>query len=210
MTKDIKKKSLHELVQEFPEKTYRELEIYRDADRHEESQQIPLTESQKKQEELEPIVKGVCITASMKQDRGEGLKLTELLAIENDKLRNDRTYPDLTEVMAIENDKLKKKGIELSVELSEIKVVLKGTKGVVEEYHRGNVTLTRHLNEAKRTIKNLETRFAEVLEIDEAHQKQMGKVQERLTEVEEDNKKLSGQINNYLKKHEDNIRKSGL
>jgi len=35
------------------------LEIYRDADRQEEAQQIPLTESQQKQEELEPIVKGV-------------------------------------------------------------------------------------------------------------------------------------------------------
>ena len=180
---------MHELAQEFPEKTYRELEIYRDADRHEEAQQIPLTESQKKQEELEPIAKGVCITAALKKDRA---------------------YPDLTEVLAIENDKLKKKGIELLGDLSEIKVVLKGTKGVVEEYHRGNVTLTRHLNEAKRTIKNLETRLAEALEIDEAHQKQMGKLQERLTEVEEDNKKLSEQINNYLKKHEDNIRKSGL
>jgi len=190
MTKDIKKKSIHELVQEFPEKTYRELEKYRDADRQEEAQRIfTHQENEELKEELKEEQQGVCIPAA---------------------LRKDRTYPDLTEVMAIENDKLKKKGIELAVELSEIKVVLKGTKGVVEEYHRGNVTLTRHLNEAKRTIKNLETRLAEVLEIDEAHQKQMGKVQERLTEVEEDNKKLSGQINNYLKKHEDNIRKSGL
>ena len=81
---------------------------------------------------------------------------------------------------------------------------------IVREYHQGNTTLTSHLNEARRTIKNLETRLAEALEIDEAHQKQMGRLQERLTEVEEDNKKLSEQINNYLKKHEDNIRKSGL
>ena len=189
MVKDIKKKSMHELAQEFPEKTYRELEIYRDADRHEEAQQIPLTESQKKQEELEPIAKGVCITAALKKDR---------------------TYPDLTEVMAIENDKLRKETSELLTELTETKVLLKGNKGIVREYHQGNTTLTSHLNEARRTIKNLETRLAEALEIDEAHQKQMGKLQERLTEVEEDNKKLSEQINNYLKKHENNIRKSGL
>jgi hypothetical protein len=51
------KKTIYELAKEFPEKTYRELEIYRDADRIEEAQQIPLTESQKKQEELEPIQK---------------------------------------------------------------------------------------------------------------------------------------------------------
>ena len=57
-----KTKTIHELVKEFPNKTYRELEKYRDADRNEEAQQIflkqeneELTESQQKQEELEPI-----------------------------------------------------------------------------------------------------------------------------------------------------------
>ena len=34
------KKTIHELAQEFPEKTYRQLEIYRDADRQEEAQRI--------------------------------------------------------------------------------------------------------------------------------------------------------------------------
>ena len=34
------KKTLHELAQEFPDKTYSELEKYRDADRREEAQQI--------------------------------------------------------------------------------------------------------------------------------------------------------------------------
>ena len=42
-------------MQKFPDKTYRELEKYRDADRQEEAAQIPITESQKLQEELEPI-----------------------------------------------------------------------------------------------------------------------------------------------------------
>ena len=61
------KKTMHELAKEFPEKTYRELEKYRDADRQEEAQQIitqqeneelkenQLTESQRRQKELEPI-----------------------------------------------------------------------------------------------------------------------------------------------------------
>ena len=35
-----KAKTLHELTKEFPEKTYRELEKYRDADRNEEAQRI--------------------------------------------------------------------------------------------------------------------------------------------------------------------------
>jgi len=34
------KKTMHELAQEFPEKTYRELEKYMDADRQEEAQRI--------------------------------------------------------------------------------------------------------------------------------------------------------------------------
>jgi len=34
------KKTIHELSKEFPEKTYRELEKYRDADRQEEAQRI--------------------------------------------------------------------------------------------------------------------------------------------------------------------------
>ena len=34
------KKTLHELAKEFPNKTYRELEKYRDADRNEEAQRI--------------------------------------------------------------------------------------------------------------------------------------------------------------------------
>ena len=61
------KKTMHELAKEFPEKTYRELEKYRNADRQEEAQRIfvqqeneelkedQLTESQRKQAELEPI-----------------------------------------------------------------------------------------------------------------------------------------------------------
>ena len=61
------KKTIGELAKEFPEKTYVELEKYRDADRQEEAQRIfvqqeneelkedQLTESQHKQKELEPI-----------------------------------------------------------------------------------------------------------------------------------------------------------
>ena len=36
----LTKKTIHELVKEFPNKTYKELEKYRDADRNEEAQQI--------------------------------------------------------------------------------------------------------------------------------------------------------------------------
>jgi len=66
--------------------------------------------------------------------------------------------------------------------------------------------LKEHLDEAKRTIKNLEIRLAESLEVNESHQKLNGKLQERLTEVEEDNKKLAHQITGKL----NHVRKAGL
>jgi len=72
------KKTIHELAKEHPDKNYRELEKYRDADRQEEEKSIPLTEDQK----------GVCITASLKKDRSYP-DLTEVLATENDKLKKE-------------------------------------------------------------------------------------------------------------------------
>ena len=80
-----KEKTMHELAKEFPNKTYRELEKYRDADRQEEAAQIPITESQKLQEELEPIKKGTCTIGEARKDREEmNPKIRELEeALEN-------------------------------------------------------------------------------------------------------------------------------
>ena len=126
----MKEKTLHKLAQEFPDKTYRELEKYRDADRQEEAQQTPLSESQRKQEELEPIEKGVCVTGALRKDR----------------------------------------------------------------------------QEMDPKIKALEEALANALAINESHQKLNGTLQERLTEVEEDNKKLSRQIEDRVHK----MRRSGM
>ena len=63
------------------------------------------------------------------------------------------------------------------------------------------------MKEAEGKIKDLRIRLSEALEIDEAHQKQMGKLQERLAEVEEDNKKLAHQVENFKLNH---VRKAGL
>ena len=125
-----KGKTMHELAKEFPNKTYRELEIYKDADREQEAHQIPLTESQKSQEELEPIKEGVCVTGALRKDR----------------------------------------------------------------------------QEMDPRIKTLEEALANALAVNESHQKLNGTLQERLTEVEEDNKKLAHQIENRVNK----MRKSGL
>ena len=130
--KDLNKKSetIFDLARRFPNKTYRELERYKDADRQEEAQQIPLTESQQSQAELEPIEKGVCVVGEARKDR----------------------------------------------------------------------------QEMNPKIKALEEALANALAVNESHQKLNGTLQERLTEVEEDNKKLSRQIEDRVHK----MRRSGL
>ena len=55
----MKEKTIGQLAKEHPDKSYRDLERYRDADRMEEAQRTPLTESRQKQEELEPIEKEI-------------------------------------------------------------------------------------------------------------------------------------------------------
>ena len=99
---------MHELAKEFPDKTYRELEIYREKDRQQGA--------------------GVCIMGEMKKDREE-------------------------------------------------------TK-----------------------YKELEVALANALAVNESHQKLNGRLQERLTEVEEENKKMHNVLNQKINA----MRKAGM
>ena len=82
-----------------------------------------------------------------------------------------------------------------------------------EEYRNAGITKAEigmnspEMKEAKERIKELQIRLAEALEVDEAHQKQMGKLQVRLTEVEEDNQKLAHQVEDLKL---EGVRKAGL
>ena len=55
-------------------------------------------------------------------------------------------------------------------------------------------------------VKEAQDALANALEINESHQKLNGRLQERLTELEEENKKM----HNALNKRMNNMRKSGL
>ena len=66
------------------------------------------------------------------------------------------------------------------------------------------------MKEAKDRIKELENSLSIALEINENHQRYNGKLQTRVTDLEEDNKKLTKQINDHIKKYEDAFRKAGL
>ena len=74
--------TMHELAKTFPEKTYRELEIYRDSDRHAEANQVPLTEAQKNL--VEHIEAGTCIMGEMRKDRDEESELDRTKRANND------------------------------------------------------------------------------------------------------------------------------
>ena len=106
-----KEKTMHELVKEFPDKTYKELERYRNEDRQQEA--------------------GACIMGEMRKDREEN-----------------------------PTDK----------------------------------------------IKELEEALANALAINESHQKLNGKLQERLTELEEENNKMHAKLNERI----NSMRKSGM
>ena len=139
-----KEKTMHELAKEFPNKTYRELEKYKEEDRQQEA--------------------GICIMGEARKDREE-----------SDWFPDGITFQEKYE----KEHKLRQ---EAEGELT----ILKG------------IEMNR--------VKEAQDALANALEINESHQKLNGRLQERLTELEEENKKM----HNALNKRMNNVRKSGL
>ena len=132
-----KDKTLHELAREFPNKTYNELEKYRNEDRQQEA--------------------GACIMGEMKKDREE-LSWQEKYNKEH-KLRQE-AEGELTILKGIETNR----------------------------------------------VKEAQAALANALEVNESHQKLNGKLQERLTDLEEENKKMHDHLNKKI----ESARKAGL
>ena len=155
-----KDKTIHELAKEFPDKTYRELELYRDADRAQEA--------------------GQCIMGEMRKDR-EDSDWKEKYNKEH-KLRQEAE----TETILV-------KGIGMnSPEMRKANAQIKELQDSLDRFKKEN--------------NDCYNRIAEALEVNESHQKLNGKLQERLTELEEENKKMHEHINKKL----DAARKSGM
>ena len=151
-----KEKTIHELVKEFPNKSYRELEKYRDADRVEEAVGIGHNHPPKEE-----------ITWEEKYEKEH-------------KLRQEA-----------EGEMTILKGIE--------------TNRVKEAQARSN-QLQDELDRVKKDNNDLFNRIADALAVNESHQKLNGKLQERLTELEEENKTL----HDTQEKRINNMRKSGM
>ena len=139
----------------------------------------------------------------------------------------DITYNEATKVQ--EDLRLKKEGVCITGALKKDL-----SKGKEIDYHRywkdmyekerklrqeaqGETTIVKgigmnspEMKDAQHRIKELDNSLSIALEINEKHQRYNGKLQTRVTDLEEDNKKLTKQINDHIKNREDIIRKAGL
>ena len=201
--------TIFDLARKYPNKTYVELEKYRDADREEEAQQIPLSESQQKQEELEPI-EGEAqdnptlweIAKENKVSYADAIPIQEDMRLKRDALKAACTLGEMRKDRTPLTD-MKKRAEEAEGELS----IMKGieTNRVKEAQARCD-HLQKELDRVKRENNDLFLRIAELTEVEESHRNMNGKLQERLTEVEEDNKKMAKQIEDKI----DRMRKAGM
>ena len=219
--------TLGDLAKEFPNKTYKELEDYRDSDRQEEATQtpltesqrnlvehieaaqIPLTESQKKQADLEPIEGHEQdnptlweIATTHKVSYADAVPIQEDMRLKRDamkeaciigEMRKDRT--------PLAN--MKKRAQEAEGELSIMKQL---ETNRVKEAQAKSEQLQDELDRVKLDNNNLYTRVADALEVNEHHQNLNGKLRVRITELEDDNQKISKQIEDQLER----ARKSGM
>ena len=204
-----KEKTIHELVKEFPDKSYRELEIYREKDRQEEAAQIPLSESQKSQKDLEPIEGEEQDNPTLWQiatkhnvSYADAVPIQEDMRFKRDALKAACTIAEMRKDRTPLAD-MKKRAEEAEGELS----IMKGieTNRVKEAQARCD-QLQNELDRTKKENNDLFNRIADSLEVNESHQKMNGKLQERLTELEEENKRM----HEHLNKQVENARKSGM
>tara|TARA_R110002020_G_scaffold457822_1_gene674867 strand:+ start:28 stop:651 length:624 start_codon:yes stop_codon:yes gene_type:complete len=205
-----KEKTLHELSKAFPEKTYRELEMYRAEDRQQEA--------------------GICIMGEMRKDRegeeqdnptlwdiAKELKVTyaDAVPIQEDrrlkkeaKIEAAKIKKDVTDI-----DRLKKRAEEAEGELS----IMKGieTNRVKEAQARCD-QLQNELDRVKQDNNDLFNRVAEALEVNESHQKINGKLQEKLTALQQENRTMDARlgkvksVRNELYQRIDRMRKAGM
>ena len=101
---------------------------------------------------------------------------------------------------------------ELSTRIVEISKVNSVFKKRIEEAE-GEITIVKgigmnspEMKALKARVKQLDESLANALEINENHQRYNGKLQTRLTEVEQDNKRLATQVDDYREQ----LRKAGF
>ena len=196
-----KEKTIHELAKEFPNKTYIELEKYRDADRIEEAIGIGHNNPPDEGEEQDnPTLWEIATKHQISY--AEAVPIQEDMRLKRDALKAACTIAEMRKDRSpLAN--MKKRAEEAEGELS----IMKGSEtNRVKEAQARCDHLQNELDRVKRENNDLFNRVADALEVDESHQKLNGKLQERLTELEEENKKMHDHITKKL----DAYRKSGM
>ena len=159
-------------------------------------------------------MKKVCIMGEMRKDREKGL-------------------PNDVDGLIDHYRQEVRKGQEAYDELLKEVNMLRGTKQIVERLSsefqkmkkraqeaetetilvKGIGINSPEMKEAKAKIKEIEMGLANALEVNESHQTYNGKLQERLTELEQENIELQAEnkkMRDHLEERVDNARKSGM
>ena len=145
----------------------------------------PPTESQQKQAELEPI-------------EGEEQDDPTIFDVARDDFKKELNWKE-------KYDKEHKLRLEAEGETHLVKAVgmnspeMKAANLKIDE-------LRKELDRVKLENNNLFTRVADSLEVNESHQRLNGKLQVRIAELEEDNQRLAGQVEDQVER----ARKAGL
>jgi len=128
-------------------------------------------------------------------------------------MRKDRELPNDVDGLIDHYRHEVRKGQEAYDALLKELNMLKGTKVIVESLSTKNKRLQDEIDRVKKENNNLYNRIADALEVNESHQKYNGKLQDRLTELEQENIELHAEnkkIHNHLDERLDKTRKSGM
>ena len=171
-------------------------------------------------------MKGICIMGEMRKDREGELPndVDGLIDHYRHELRKGQEAYDellkelnmlkgtkqIVERLSADLSKMKKRAQEAEGEIS----ILKGIEtNRVKEAQAISNRLQDELDRKGRENNDLFNRVADALEVNESHQKYNGKLQDRLTELEQENIELHAEnkkIHNHLDEQLDKARKSGM
>ena len=196
-----KEKTLHELSKAFPGKTYKELEKYRNADRVEEAIEVGHNQPPDEGEEQDNPTLWE-IAAEHNVTYADAVPIQEDMRLKRDALKEACTLAEMRKDRTpLAN--MKKRAEEAEGELS----IMKGieTNRVKEAQARCD-QLQNQLDRSFKENNDLYNRIAESLEVNESHQKTNGKLQERLTDLDEEVRKM----HDILEKKMQDARKAGL
>ena len=116
------------------------------------------------------------------------------------KHHDDRGELDLTRLI----DTYKKENVELKSELAQTKSLLKGTRGIVEDYLKAGYKYAARVKELEKISKAHQQQVGELMGEHKFHKEKTKHFENRCAELLEDNKKMAQQVDDLT-----NIRNKG-